>query len=135
MKHRYQQKIADNVHNACHGHKQKRRFAVPHAAENGGKQIVGNDKEDARAADAHIAGCLIHRLGRCLHQRGNRAGKAHEHNKEDGCNHGKYKGRSPDCRPNLIRTLFTQISGNQHGNAHSQLRNDKSNQIKHLTAR
>ena len=56
MKTSHQHQIANNIHNARHQYKDQRRAAVAQTAEKSREHIIGYNKEDAAAANAHIAG-------------------------------------------------------------------------------
>ena len=80
MPDRDQKEVARDVDDAGHQHEDERRAAVAKPAEDGGEQVVGNDEENAAAADARIARCEVNGLLGRLHQHGNGPRKAHEQN-------------------------------------------------------
>ena len=90
-------------------------LAVAQPPEDGGKQVIGHDEENAAAADAHIAGRQVHRLGRGLHQHGDGPGEAHQPHKENGGEQGEDNGGAADDGADLLRALFPQIPGDEDG--------------------
>ena len=130
----HQCQVAHNIDHTGHQHEQQRRLAVAQAAEDGGQQVIGHDEEDARAADAHIAGGQVHRFRRGLHQHRDGAGKHHHAHEQHRRQDGKHHRRAADDRADEVRLFLPQIAGDEHRDAHGQLGDHKGDQVEHLAA-
>ena len=106
----HQDQVADDVDHAGHQHEDQRRSAVTQAAEESRKHVISNDKEDTRAADAHIAGGQVKGLDRGLHQAGDGPCQEHQHPEQHDCQKGEHNCRAADDRADEFVLLFAARS-------------------------
>lgn len=133
MKTSHQHQIANNIHNARHQHKDQRRAAVAQTAEKSREHIIGYNKEDAAAANAHIAGGQVQGFGRSLHQTGNKPCKKHQHHEQCSCQKGEHNSCPANDLPDVLRSFFAQIAGNEHCDTHGKLGDNKGDEVEYLT--
>lgn len=130
----HQKQIAENIHDAGYKHKQQGRLAVAQAAENRGQQVIGHDKKDAGTADADITGSQAEGFFRGLHQDGNGPRKPDQHNEQHSRDQREYNNRAADDLPDVLRPLFAQIPGDEHGDVHCKLCYHEGDKVQHLAA-
>ena len=61
-------------------------------------------------------------------------GKAHQQDKHPGREDGEHNGSAADDRADISGPFFTEIPGNEHGDAHGKLSDDEGHQIHYLAA-
>ena len=61
-------------------------------------------------------------------------GKAHQQDKHTSGEDGEHNGSAAQHRTDQRRSFFTQIAGDEHGDTHGKLSDDKGHQIHHLAA-
>ena len=131
---RDQKEVARDVDDAGHQHEDERRAAVAKPAEDGGEQVIGNDEENAAAADAHIARCEVNGLLGRLHQHGNGPRKAHEQNEYPDGQDREHDRRAAEDRTDLLWPLFAKIPRDESRDSHRELRDHEGHKVQDLAA-
>ena len=85
-------------------------------------------------ADADITGSQAEGFFRGLHQDGNGPRKPDQHNEQHSRDQREYNNRATDDLPDVLRPLFAQIPGDEHGDAHCKLCYHEGDKVQHLAA-
>ena len=120
MKTRHQQQVARDVAAAGDGHGHQRRGGIADAAEHAADEVVGDDHQRARAADAHIGHRKVERLRRGLHHRGDRPRAGGDERRHDQRDDAEQHDARADGLAALAGVALADLLAQQDGRAHGE---------------
>ncbi len=129
-----EEQISGHIHCTGNPDKRKRRPAVAEPAEDRGEQVVGNDKEDAAAADGKIllshAQCFFGRL----HEHGNGLVSEYESDKQDQRDNGIQRECCSEQIAQALGPFLAKVPADEHGHCHRGTGHDKGHEVHDLRA-